>query len=149
MYDRILVPLDGSDTAQRGLREAIRLAAGQRTQLVLLNVIHDFPTVMQLASGEPLEDQRAHRRTAAEALLFPAIRMAQAAHAEAEVNVCFAVDTVAATIVETAAQTGCALIVMGTHGRSGVRRTLLGSVAEGVVRGSPLPVLLVPPAAGA
>jgi nucleotide-binding universal stress UspA family protein len=56
-------------------------------------------------------------------------------------------DTAAQTIVDMARQLHCNLIVLGTHGRSGVVRALIGSVAEGVARHSNVPVLLVPPTA--
>lgn len=149
MYQRILVPMDGSDTAERGLREAIRLARGQGTQLVLLHVIDDFPSVRQLAASEPLDEQRARRRHAAEQMLAKGVHLADAADVACRTEVCTAIETAANSIVETAVTLQCELIVIGTHGRSGVRRAVLGSVADQVSRHSPLPVLLVPPAAGA
>jgi nucleotide-binding universal stress UspA family protein len=145
MYKRILVPMDGSDTAERGLREAIRLASGHDTQLILLYVIDDFPTVRQLAASEPLDDQIARRRHAAEQMLGKGVELAKAADVASRTEVCTAIVDAPGSIVETAVKTACGLIVIGTHGRSGVRRAVLGSVAEQVSRHSPMPVMLVPP----
>lgn len=146
MYERILVPLDGSDTSERGLREAIRLAVENDVTLVLLHVIDDFPTVRQLAAKEPIETLEARRRQVGEEVLSEGLRLARASAVRAETQVCFAIESVPDSILETASRTGCELIVLGTHGRTGVRRAVLGSVAERVSRHSPLPVLLVPPA---
>lgn len=148
MYKRILVPLDGSDTSERGLREAIGIAHRQRTHLILLHVIDNFPTLREIASNESIEQLQARRRSAAEELLSHAERLAHKSQVQTQTSVCIAADTLSDTIVDTATKTGCELIVIGTHGRSGIRRGLLGSVAEGVSRRSPVPVMLVPPAAG-
>jgi nucleotide-binding universal stress UspA family protein len=145
MYQRILVPLDGSPTAERGLREAIRLASGHHTHLILLHVIGDCPTMGEFASTEPFDDMRARRRREAEQMLEPAREMAQGARVTARTEICFPVESVPDSILETAKRVDCDLIVTGTHGRGGVRRAVLGSVAEAVARHSPVPVLLVPP----
>ncbi|HEX6704837.1 MAG TPA: universal stress protein [Albitalea sp.] len=146
MYSRILVPLDGSETSERGLREAVRLAARHDVTLVLLHVIDDFPTVRQLAASEPIDRLRAARREAGEALVSRGEQVAHASDLKTEPIVCFAIESVPDSIVETALKKDCELIVLGTHGRSGWRRAALGSVAEQVSRHSAVPVMLVPPA---
>ena len=70
-----------SDTANRGLVEAIRLAHGQPTELVLLHVIDDFPTMREFASSEPREAQRAQRQAAAQELLDHGVKLARASQA--------------------------------------------------------------------
>ena len=145
MYHRILVPLDGSDTSWRGLSEAIRLAAEQRSELVLLHVVDDFPTVRQLASNVPIDDQELQRRRAGEELLARGLQIAHASNVQATTSVKLAVDSTPGTILDTAATMGCQPIVIGTHGHGGVRRAVLGSVADRVSRHSPVPVMLVPP----
>jgi nucleotide-binding universal stress UspA family protein len=145
MYSRILVPIDGSDTANRGLAEAIRLAHGHPTELVLLHVIDDFPTMREFASSDPREDQRAQRRRAAEELLDPGVKLARDSQVKATTDVCFAIESAPDSIVETAKRLGCEMIAIGTHGRRGFRRAVLGSVADAVARRSTVPVLLVPP----
>jgi nucleotide-binding universal stress UspA family protein len=144
MYKRILVPLDGHDTAERGLRQAIRLARGQHTQLLLLNVVGDCPTLREFASTEPFDDMRERRHRAATAMLEPGQRMAQHEHIPAHTEVCFPIESVPDSILDAARRHDCDLIVMGTHSRSGVRRVVIGSVAEAVARHSPVPVMLVP-----
>jgi nucleotide-binding universal stress UspA family protein len=146
MYPRILVPLDGSDTAQRGLREALTLATGLDVTLVLLHVIDDFPTVRQLAASEPIDQLEVQRRQAGQELLSRGEQLARAAAVRTEAVVCLAVESVPDSIIDTALTKGCGLIVLGTHGRSGLHRAVLGSVAERVSRHSPVPVMLVPPA---
>jgi nucleotide-binding universal stress UspA family protein len=145
MYSRILVPIDGSDTANRGLVEAIRLAHGHPTQLVLLHVIDDFPTMREFASSDPREEQRAQRRRAAQELLEHGAKLARASHVTATTEVCFAIESAADSIVEAASRLDCGLVAIGTHGRHGFRRAVLGSVADEVARRSAVPVLLVPP----
>ena len=146
MYERILVPMDGSVTSVNGLNEAIRLARGRDSQLVLLHVIDDFPTVRQLASSEPLDEQEARLRQAAEQMLQGNADAARTSNVTVRTHVCKAVVWAPESIVESAGKFECGLIVMGTHGRSGVRRAVLGSVAEQVSRISRLPVMLVPSA---
>jgi nucleotide-binding universal stress UspA family protein len=145
MYSHILVPLDGSATAQRGLEQAIRLATGQHSALVLLHVIADFPRMRDIASTASLEALEADRRSQAQALLDAGARLAHDQGVKADTRVVLATEDVPQTILDTARERACDLIVIGSHGRSGFRRAVLGSVAEGVSRNSPVPVLLVPP----
>lgn len=145
MYHRILVPFDGSPTSERGLTEAIRIAAGSPCQLVLLYVIDDFPKLREFAAYDTLAETRAERAHEPDPLLAAAVRRAAEAGVRADPKVVFAVVELPETVVEAAASEHCDLIVIGTHGRRGVPRAVLGSVAEGVARRSPVPVLLVPP----
>jgi nucleotide-binding universal stress UspA family protein len=145
MYHRILVPFDGSATSERGLTEAIRIASGQDTKLVLLNVIDDFPKLREFAAYDTLAATREERAHQPDPLLAAAVRRAGEAGVRADPKVVFAMVELPETVVETAVAEHCDLIVIGTHGRRGVPRALLGSVAEGVARRSTVPVLLVPP----
>jgi nucleotide-binding universal stress UspA family protein len=147
MARRILVPLDGSSTAERGLAEAIRMARTNGGRLVLLHLIDDFPTMREFASVETLDTMEARRRQAGGVLLGEAARVAKDAGVAAEERLVRTRDTAAQTIIDTARELHCDLIVLGTHGRSGIVRALIGSVAEGVARHSSVPVLLVPPTA--
>ncbi|WP_284617861.1 universal stress protein [Aquabacterium humicola] len=146
MTSRILVPIDGSPTAQRGLEEAIRLAVSQSASLLLLHVIDDFPKLREFASYEMLAQEQESRAHRPDAMLAAAVREAGAAGVAADSKVVFAVLDLPDTVVDIAAREGCDLIVIGTHGRRGLSRAMLGSVAEGVARRSAVPVLLVPPA---
>jgi nucleotide-binding universal stress UspA family protein len=144
MYQRILVPIDGSATAERALQEAIKLAAG-KAKLRLIYVIEE--TYPLDAEGYAYIDytalQDAVRHTGRRALAQAAEKARQSG-TESETGL---LETggkrVAAVIDDDARQWAADLIVIGTHGRSGISRLLLGSVAEGVVRGASVPVLLV------
>ena len=144
-YKRILVPVDGSSTSARGMSEAIRLAKAGRARLKLVHVVEEFPAIGAAEAGAnigPLLESlaQAGRRTLAR--LERAARHAGARPESALVEKFGG--RVADAIVEQATSWRADLIVMGTHGRRGVDRLLLGSDAELVIRYSPVPVLLVP-----
>jgi nucleotide-binding universal stress UspA family protein len=144
MYRNILVPIDGSATAQRGLREALGIAAAHQASLHLLTVVDDFPMLMQMASEEGFKQTMAQVRQAAEVLLAKGRQLASEAGIAARTklrNVTHG--RVGDVIVDEARLAGCDLIVMGTHGRRGFSRLAIGSDAEHVVRIADVPVLLV------
>jgi nucleotide-binding universal stress UspA family protein len=144
MYTRILVPTDGSPCGERGLREAIALARQLKASLVLLHVVNDFPLLMEMASAQAVELPHAAVLEAARATLARAEATAAAAGVGAE-GVLRDAGTapVADVVLEEARARRCDLIVMGTHGRRGLRRLTMGSDAELVLRSTPVPVLLV------
>jgi len=144
MYQHILVPIDGSDTAAQGLREAIRLAADQKARLRLLYVIDDFPMLVELASVESFDASLQKLRKHGEKLLADAKTLAGQAGVEADPVLREVTQgRIAETVVDEATISRCDLVVMGTHGRRGLSRMALGSDADLVVRTSPVPVLLV------
>lgn len=144
MYQRILVPIDGSATSERALREAIKLAAG-KAQLRLINVIEEV--YLLDAEGYAFIDyaamQEAVRHTGERALAQAAEKALQTGVTAETALLEAAGERVASVIDGEARRWPADLIVIGTHGRSGLSRLLLGSVAEGVVRGASVPVLLV------
>jgi nucleotide-binding universal stress UspA family protein len=146
MTQRILVPMDGSKMAERALRVAARLARTEQAELLLLHVIGDFPTLRELVSALAIDELQAQRCAEAEAMLE---RAAARVDHVGSVVVRAATTNVAECIVREARLARCGLIVMGTHGRSGLSRLLLGSTAEAVARSSKVPVLLVPQGARA
>jgi nucleotide-binding universal stress UspA family protein len=144
MYKRILVPIDGSDTAQRGLREAIGLARDTKARLHLLHVIDAFPLMVEMSGNASFEELRRGLQHYGTDLLEKAGRQAKEQGVESEsIMVDVVRQRVPATIVQEATKAGCDLIVMGTHGRRGFSHVVLGSAAEGVARESTIPVLLV------
>lgn len=144
MYQHILVPLDGSATAERGLREAVRLAAEQKGKLRLLHVIADYPLLMDMSSAVSFESMMQEVRGYGQNVLSKAQAAAASADVPAETVLREVVrGRIATVVVEEARKSGCDLIVMGTHGRRGFSRLALGSDADLVVRESPVPVLLV------
>ena len=146
MYRRILVPIDGSPTSMRGLKEAIRLAADQRARLQVLNVVDELIVLQSLDAfsmsntGDLIEGLReAGRKALAEATALTGRHGVKAAIRMLDSRTLRVCDV----IVEEAKKWRADLIIMGTHGRRGVTRMLLGSDAEGVLRSTPVPVLLV------
>jgi nucleotide-binding universal stress UspA family protein len=144
-YKRILVPVDGSPTSAKGLKEAIKLARESRAKLRLLYVVEEYAAFAAPELGAnvgPLLDALA---AAGRKSLARIERGARAAGAHPEtVLVEDYGGRVADAIVQQAKRWRADLIVMGTHGRRGVKRVLLGSDADLVVRYSPVPVLLIP-----
>jgi nucleotide-binding universal stress UspA family protein len=150
MYARILVPIDGSATAQRGLEEAIALAARLGSSLSLLNVVDARLLIAEAQMAVPPQDVLDGWKVQGEGLVAKALDLARAQGVAADGNVlCEPGMRVCDVIVKAAAERGANLIVMGTHGRQGLRRLAVGSDAELVLRESPVPVLLVRDALGA
>ncbi|AVY95578.1 MULTISPECIES: universal stress protein [Microvirgula] len=146
MYQHILVPVDGSPEASHGLREAINLAQSLNATLKLVHIID--PMVAYIAmndlGGGNAASHTAALREAGKTILEQALALATAAgiKVETELFECTA-PTVADLIVEQARRWPADMIVMGTHGRRGLTRLLMGSDAEMVLRNSPVPVLMV------
>jgi len=143
MYRNILVPIDGSETAGLGLHEAIQLARTLGAQIRVLHVVNQTPW---LAGGPPrmIEELISQLRSTGESIVHEAATAARAAGLEVQNRLIEAPgDRVGQIIVAEAREWPADLIVCGTHGRRGLRRILMGSDAEYVVRHSPVPVLLI------
>ena len=137
-----LVAVDGSDASERGLDEAIRLVKAHGGKLTILHVVDELPAVSATGyySEAAIEATHAKGKQIADA----ASRAARAAGVAAQADVVQCVGgRTSGFIVEAAKQSAASLIVLGTHGRRGLRRWVMGSDAEEVVRTSPVPVLLV------
>jgi nucleotide-binding universal stress UspA family protein len=144
MYRKILVPLDGGATADFGLGEAVALAASLGARLCVLHVVTGFPLLVEMSASVNSEQARAAMERFGREMLDRAVATAAVQKVQAEgVLRELASGSVADVIVEEATRQGCDLIVMGTHGRRGLRRLTLGSDAELTVRNSPVPVMLV------
>ena len=143
-YRRILVAVDGSPTSTKGLREAIRLAKDSRAQLFLLHVVNEFYAFANLDGAAPGVDLVPALREGGRRILAKAKAVADKEGIRAKTLMRETLGGPAAeTIVRDARKQRADLIVLGTHGRRGLRRLVLGSDAEAVVRTSPVPVLLV------
>ncbi len=143
-YRRILVPLDGSDPSNAGLKEALKIAKASRGRVRLLHVVDDT-VLFRMAEpgvdlGSMLDDLRRYGRQVLQAAARKAA--AQKVKAESDLSESFGV-RVADVITRVARRWRADLVVIGTHGRRGVNRLLMGSDAELVVRNTTLPVLLV------
>lgn len=144
LYPRILVPLDGGDTAELGLAEAIDIARTCKSRLLLLHVIDDLAWLVEMSAVANSETLHRELRQYADTLLAKARQTAVEHGVEADTIVREKVGgRPADAIVDEAGKQRCNLIVMGTHGRRGLRRMVLGSDAAAVVAASPVPVLLV------
>jgi nucleotide-binding universal stress UspA family protein len=132
MLSTILVPLDGSALAEQALPFAERVARATRARLLLARVVPPFSaaeTSIALEARENLEEVASRLR-----------------RAEITVEVAVREGDAATQIVGTVEARGADLIIMSTHGRSGVGRWLYGSVADAVIRLAQVPVVLIPPA---
>lgn len=143
LFSRLFVALDDSDSADAALLLATRYAAAANADVTCCIVV-DADAVIRNAGvygfdPDPILEQA---REAANESLGRAAALARRSGVTVH-GVVREDDAVVDGIIHSAKDEGADVIVMGTHGRRGVRRFLLGSVCEGVVRSSPLPVLVV------
>jgi len=146
MYKRILVPVDGSPASNLGLDEAIKLAKEQGARLRLFHLVDEYvavssPGSMSFSTADDLfETLRQGGRKILEAAQ---LRVRRGGLEPDSVMLESIGGSAADFIVEQAKKWRADLIVLGTHGRRGVKRLVMGSDAEQVVRTAPVPVLLV------
>ena len=145
MYDRILVPIDGSETSACGLKEACRVARSRPdSRIRLVHVVNEFIFDGAYSSGTFTNDLFASLRETGKTVLAQAESVARQQGIEVDSVMLESIGAPAADfIVAQAKQWPADLIVMGTHGRRGLARLAMGSDAEYVVRMAPVPVLLV------
>jgi nucleotide-binding universal stress UspA family protein len=149
MFRRILVPIDGSPPSKRGLDEAIALAKDQAARICLLHVIDD--SIVTPAFDGTTYMPASYIDDFMKSLRAEGRRLLTRAEAKARTRR-IKVDTVlletfghrvADVVVGQAKKWRADVIVLGTHGRRGLSRLVMGSDAELVVREAPVPVLLV------
>ena len=144
MYERILVPVDGSETSKRGLREACRLAKEQGAKLRCLFVIDEHYLTANYMGFMYLPDLIDKLRENGKEILDGASEQGRKSGVQVESIMRESIERRVSFLILDEAKTWAAdLIVMGTHGRRGLSHLALGSDAESVVRNSPVPVLLV------
>jgi nucleotide-binding universal stress UspA family protein len=145
MFDHILVPTDGSDTANNAVQRGVELAAEHGATVHAMSVVEPVPLGKFTAGPEPasaghgevLEEQRAEAQVAIDYVVD------RGTEHEVEVVERLQHGKPVEEILDYAEDEPIDVIVMGTHGRSGTERFIIGSVAEKVVRQSPVPVLTV------
>ncbi|MBI4264364.1 MAG: universal stress protein [Acidobacteria bacterium] len=142
MFTRMLVPTDFSGPSDAALEYARGLAAKLGASLFVLHVIDDELAMgaFELLTAHPAASRTAMLKDAQERLAHR-ITAEDRSRLRARTEVVFGPS--ARMIVDYAADNGFDLIVMGTHGRSGVAHLLMGSVAERVIRTAPCPVVTV------
>ena len=145
MSRRILVPVDGSSTSNRGLAEALKIARSQKARLRLLHVVDDSAfTMAPELGGLDVDRLLDAMRENGKKILARSVATARRRGVRAEgVLIESLARPVADSIVAQAGEWRADLIVLGTHGRRGLSRLVMGSDAEGVVRKSAVPVLLL------
>lgn len=148
MHQHILIPTDGSETAQKGVDYGLNLAKDLGAKVTILTASDPYPLPgIAIGSGwipseQEIEEFHRTGEESARAILDRANTQAQALGVEtALVHVAEA--RPAEAILQTAAQRGAQLIVIGSHGRRGINRLLLGSQAAEVLAYSTIPVLIV------
>ena len=147
MYSRILVAVDGSETSKHALEHAITLAKSLSATLRMVHVVdmNWLPLGPEIAIDTKTIAKA--RRSAGEKVIEAVREIADKAEFEAEAELKETetpTQHVAEAIVNEASSWPADVVVLGTHGRRGVQRFLLGSVAEQTARRSSVPVLLVP-----
>ena len=144
MISKILVPVDGSATSMRGLAEAISLVKQLKGTLRIVHHVDEL-LMSDVPLGTDYYDKWAEAmRERGKNVLREAQAFARARDVDVEVTLVETIGKQAASaIVEQAMAWPADLIVMGTHGRRGIGRLLMGSDAELVLRTSAVPVLLV------
>jgi nucleotide-binding universal stress UspA family protein len=127
-----------------GLREALRLAKNQKAKVRLINIVDELMIFSSAEAGLNIEPVIESMKRGGKRVLARAAKLAAAQGIRPETELWEnATGRVAEILIGRAKRWRADLIVMGTHGRRGVNRMLLGSDAELVVRNSPVPVLLV------
>ncbi len=145
MYERILIAVDDGEASLRALREAARLALDQRAALRIVHVVDRVALLESAALADPAAGERTWSEIGS-GILMRAHAVARAEGLEAEtclLETADVEDRLAQAITSEATRWGAQLLVAGTHGRSGMGRLLMGSVAEGIIRHARVPVMLV------
>ena len=144
MYKRILVAVDGSDTSDLALREAIKLAKDQKAVLRLVHVV-DVTVAYMVVEYSITGLDKAFREAGEKILATRATTVREAGvDSDSKLIVIEKIGQHIYDMIENEAKKWPAdLIVVGTHGRRGFRHLMLGSVAEGVIRVATKPVLLI------
>jgi nucleotide-binding universal stress UspA family protein len=130
MFTHVIVPLDGTAESTAAVTQACAIAGLTGARITLLRVY---------SAGSPTPETLEYLQKAA----------LECSHASGTIDVVVLSGSPVEVILQQVEERGANLVVMRTRGRAGLSRAVLGSVAEGVVKGSPAPVLLLPPQAQA
>lgn len=145
MYKKILVAMDGSDTSKAALDEALRMASVAGANVHVVYIVDQVPLIAYSGYYEPGAMIDAARKDGVDVLTkaHDAI-VAAGLTGDTELTETESIgDDIAGCLQRCAQRYGAELVVMGTHGRRGLKRVVLGSVAERFLRISTVPVLLV------
>jgi nucleotide-binding universal stress UspA family protein len=157
MYKKILLPLDGSDLSHQAIPHAIAVATGVCAEIILLQVIDSVAHIISEATPATIEPVPSGELTVEIAEIA-----VEAQRQSARINLDGAVAQIVAGGIDAACvstevvegnasqaiqdgveRLGCDLVIIATHGRSGIKRVLLGSVADYVARNTPTAAVLL------
>jgi nucleotide-binding universal stress UspA family protein len=142
-YKKILVCLDGSALAEAALPHAQMLASDEEAEIVLLRI--SVNPAAEFSFSDPQLAENLIEEVEAESLAYMQSVRAKLQKAGFRTSFLICQGPIAETILQVASENHADVIVMSTHGRSGIKRWLVGSVADRVVTHSSLPVLLIRP----
>jgi len=135
----ILCPMDFSDASKNAYRYACEFAKSMGSKVILLNVIEPRPIAAEMSlSYIPLEEDLV---AAAREDFIPMVKEAETAGIDVSADVTIGLP--AESILQHVAELDVNLLIMGSHGKTGLSRLLMGSVAEAVIRKAAVPVLIV------
>ncbi len=141
LFKKILVPIDGSNTSNKALDYAIKMAQSEKAQI---RMVHCIDELSLLGGHEYTGELIGLARDNAEKILKTGLVAASAANVTADTLVIDRVgQRLGESVADAAGDWGADLIVIGTHGRRGIGRVLLGSGSEQIMRMSPVPVLMI------
>jgi nucleotide-binding universal stress UspA family protein len=143
MYKKILVPLDGSSLAEAVLSHAQALATSEDAEIILLRV--SVNPAAEFSFSDPSLASSLIDSLEAESLTYLQSIRAKLQKAGLRTSFLIRQGPIAETILHVATEVNADIVAMSTHGRTGVSRWLLGSIANRVVNHSPIPVLLIRP----
>jgi len=150
MYANILLSTDGSDVAKKGVKHGIALAKALNAKVTVITVTEPLPIYLGtgfdsgwIPSKDEIDSFDAARKKFAGKVLDEARAMAEQIGLSAELLHIPECEHPATAIIETAKSRGCDLIVMGSHGRRGLRKLVLGSQTSEVLADGSVPVLVV------
>ncbi|WP_179284174.1 MULTISPECIES: universal stress protein [Alcaligenaceae] len=151
MYRKILVALDGSDVAQAALEHALHLGSTENAEVVPVYVVEYSSAYYSAAIYDvtPFHDAMMEEANKVVAMANERLTAAGVRGKARFIDKEGITQTIAQQLQDAAEEEGADLVVLGTHGRRGFQRMVLGSVAEAFLRLSTRPVLLVPAKAGA
>jgi nucleotide-binding universal stress UspA family protein len=143
MFTHVLFPTDGSATAEKALATAVEISRQLKARLTAVSVIEPFP-YMTVGDFVPVatNDFEIQAKKNAAAALEQVVRACNEAGVPCE-TVTIEAEQAHRGILNCAQQSGCDLIVLGSHGRRGVEALLLGSTTQKVLTHTQLPVLVV------
>lgn len=143
-YKRILVAVDGSKTSRLAFNEALQLAKALQAKLCIVHVIEKLPDHIAFAIDVVKYQMLANKKSELLLKKFHALAVKNKISTDIKlIEILDFKESISKKILQTVKSWRANLLVMGTHGRTGVSRMMLGSVAEETLKTSTIPILLI------